>query len=101
MSRQLEELLEERTATRHKKLIRAVEFELQGSISHVGGELHGVVITFRELEVFLTLKASFEGKNMVSFVSEEDLGSALLKCVRQAYQNSLRWKPDKYTKTGG
>lgn len=99
MSRQLEILLEERATARNASIIKAVEYELSGSVGHTGGTLVGLAIKFEDFECLLTLKATFEGKRMVAFIVADDFGTGLLRAVRAAYSNKLRWRADRYARS--
>ncbi len=96
MSRQLEAEWERRQARRGKKIVAAVEYELLSAVEHAGGELVGLAVKYRPGEVLLVIKVILAGRAQVCFVGGEDLGSCLLKAVREGKRDGLRWRDDKY-----
>lgn len=96
MSRQLEQVAEERTAKRHKALIRAVEFEMVGALASAGAELRGFSVKLDDFECLLTARAVIGGVHMVTFIGAEDLGSAMIKLIRATRREKLVWREDKY-----
>lgn len=96
MSRQLDALHETRRDKRYSGLVSAVEFGLVEAIGRAGGELTGFAVKFRGGDVLLIVKATLAGKPQVAFIGAEDLGSALLKAVREGNQDKLRWREDRY-----
>ena len=96
MSRQLEQVIEERTKRRSQELVNCVEFGLEEAVHRAGGELTGLAVKFRPGECLIVVKVILAGKPQVAFVGAEDFGSALLKAVREARRDKLRWKVDQY-----
>lgn len=96
MSRQLEQIQEQRVAKMHLELIKAVEYDLVGSVAHNGGVLGGFSVRLAEFEVLVTLRAKFPAGAMISFVGGESLMMALLKCVREAKHDKLVWRTDRF-----
>ena len=96
MSRQLEEMSERRSVRRHLAIVKAVEFELERSVGAAGGDLQGFAFKNRGSDCLLILKVILAGKAQVAFVGGEDLGSCLIKAVREAKGDKLKWREDKY-----
>lgn len=96
MTRQSDLKVEEKQAKLDQQLVRAVEFELQGSISHSGGILNGITIMIYPEDVLIVLKAEVAGRQQVSFVAAETMATGIRKSVRDAYSDRLRWRVDKY-----
>jgi hypothetical protein len=96
MSRQLEQVVEERTARRYKAIVAAVEYELESALSRAGAELTGLAVKLRPGECLVVVKAILAGRPQVAFVGAEDFGSCLIKAVRLARSDKLRWKADEY-----
>jgi len=96
MSRQLEQLAEERTAKRHKEIVRAVEFELVGALAAAGAEVQGFSVKMGDFECLMTVRATIGGVAMVAFIGAEDLGGAMIKLIRAARRDKLVWREDKY-----
>lgn len=96
MSRQLEMLAEERTTKRHKALVKAVEFEMVGSLAAAGATMTGFSVRLDEYECLLTVRAVIDEKASVAFIGAEDLVGAILKLVKAAQRDKLVWREDKY-----
>lgn len=96
MTRQFDIVQEERTKKVHLAIVKAIEYELVGSVAHQGGELTGFSVRIQEWETLITLRALQDEVPMVAFVGSETLTQALLKCVREAYQSKLNWQVDAY-----
>lgn len=96
MSRLLEAKQEERQARLNSEVLAAVEFELVGSIAHIGGVLTGFSVKFGVVDCLMTLRADFEDNSMVCFVGAPALPDCLRKAVVEGHGNRLRWKEDSY-----
>lgn len=96
MSRQLDQINEDRTEKRHQNIVVAVEFGLEQGVARSGGELHGLAFKLSPGECLLIIKAMIAGKKQVAFVGAEDLGGALIKGMLEANRDKLRWREDKY-----
>lgn len=100
MSRQLEQKTEERTARKQVALVRALEFEMAGSLEAVGITMVGFAIKWDAWECLLTLKADIGGVRNVAFIGSDSPINAILKTVAATQNDRLRWKVDKYAKSG-
>lgn len=98
MTRQLELQREVKEAARRDALVRALEFGIAGALAHQGATLLGFALKYGEFVHLLTLKASFEGKAMVCFISSDSIANCLLRAESGAIGNTLDWRPDKYAK---
>lgn len=96
MSRQLDQVQEERTARAHKALIRAIEFELQSSVALTGGVLTGFAVKIDDWQTLVTLKAVVDDVPSVAFVGADSLMGCILKAVREAKGGKLSWRADKW-----
>lgn len=92
MSRQLEAALEIRQAKRAKKIVRVVEFELEGALASQGAALVGLSAKFDGGDCLITLRAELDGRRQIAFVGGGDFGSALIKCVTAAQRGQLSWR---------
>lgn len=101
MSRQLEQVQEERTARRNKEIVKAVEYDLVGSIGHAGGELTGFSVRIGATDTLLTLRAIVAGRPQIAFVGGSDTGSCLIKACSLGRQDRLQWKADRFAREGG
>lgn len=100
MTRQLEQVIEEKNAKRAERIVRAVEYELVGAVQRAGAEFLGFTAVIKPAEVLLVLKVNLAGRRQVAFVGSEDLGGALIKAVRLASADQLVWKEDKFANGG-
>lgn len=96
MSRQLEQVNEDRNRRRYNKIVECVEFDLHRAITHAGGQLTGFAYKARPSDTLLIIKADFPAGSLVAFVGADDLGTALIKAVREGYGDKLRWREDSY-----
>lgn len=98
MTRQLDKQREAVQVKRDLELVTAVEFELQGSVAHAGGDLTGFSVKFGELDTLVTMRARLPAGAMIAFVGAPTLADALRKAVVAAYHDDLRWRPDVWEK---
>ena len=98
MDEQMTLLGEKRKLAYQVALVRALEYELEGSVAHAGALLTGFSVKLGEGETLITLRAVLAGRNQIAFVGSGDLPSCLLKVIREAMGDKLRWKDDKYVK---
>lgn len=96
MSRQLENLQEQRSQQRRNKILEAVEYDLVESVGRAGGVMDGFAFKERGVDCLLVIKAEVSGRRMVAFVGSDNLGSLLIKAVRLAASDKLAWKADEY-----
>ena len=87
---------QEQQAKFDKALVAAVEFELEGSISHSGGVLSGISVKFSEVDCLMTLRARLPAGRRVAFVGAATLADCFRRAVNDAYRDNLRWKEDRY-----
>lgn len=99
MSRQLELVAEQRTATKHKALIKALEYELVGVLGNAGATLTGFSVKIDEWQCLLTLRAILNDQNVYAHVGGDTVISCILKAVRAAQYDKLRWKEDKFVRS--
>jgi hypothetical protein len=98
MSRQLDQKVEERVDRRNKAVIRALEFELAGSLETTGITLLGLSMRWDAWDCLITLRADINGEMSVAFVGSDTPINAIVKCVRDTQRMGLKWKADKYKK---
>lgn len=96
MTRHLDAQVEERQAKQDLALLKAVHFELQGTVAHNGYELLGFSVRLDEWETLITLRAMGEGERLVAFVGAETLAMAFTKAVREGKRDKLVWRVDKW-----
>lgn len=96
MSRQLELAREQREEKRRIGILEAVEGGLEAAVSHAGGQFTGMAVKGGEGDCMLVIKAVMPAGPCVAFVGASDLGSALMKAVREARRDKLRWRADQY-----
>ena len=100
MSRQLEQVAEEKSKNRAIRLARVLDLGLSDAVERAGGELLGLSIRYGDFDVLMTIKAVFPAGQMVAFVGAGSMGDCFLKGAREAGNDSLRWKPDRWAKAG-
>lgn len=100
MSRQLEAAREGRAERGRKALVRAIEYELDDSLRASGALMTGFSVRYEEYETLITLRAILDGTPSICFIGAETIKGAILKCVREAKQGKLKWRPDKFTQLG-
>lgn len=98
MSRQLDIIREQKETKRRDALVKALEFDLAGSLEIQGIQLLGFAVKWDVFECLLTLKAEIGGDRMVCFVGSDSVMNAILKSVSQAKSDRLRWREDIYAK---
>ncbi len=96
MSRQLEQVREERETKRRDALIRCLEYELPGALEMQGTTLIGFAVKFDAYDCLMTLKADAGGERQVAFVGGSGIVDCILKSVQAAKADRLRWKKDVY-----
>lgn len=96
MTRQADLVQEDRTVRRNQAVIRALEFELVGSLEACGCTLLGFSVKIEDWECLITLRAVVGEERMVAFVGSDSLSNCLVKCVMSAQRDKLVWKEDKY-----
>lgn len=100
MSRQLDQLKEERETRRRDALVKALEFELPGTLELNGITLVGFAIKYDAFECLMTVKADIGGERSVSFVGASSPINCILKAVQMAKSDRLRWRKDRYKPAG-
>jgi hypothetical protein len=98
MSRQLEQVDEDRELRRRQSLVKAMEYGLVGALESQGIELLGLALKWDAFSCLMTLRADVGGVRSVSFVGAETLIDSFLKAAAQARSGALRWRADKYHK---
>lgn len=96
MSRQGDVVAEGRTRKMHVAIVKALEFDLVGSVAHSGGVLTGFSVKIDEWETLVTLRAVVAGRPQIAFVGGESLAYTIVKCVREAHADRLQWREDRY-----
>lgn len=96
MSRQLELKTETIAISKSLELQKALDYGLPGSIEANGFTFLGLTAYYRPEDCFIVLKVTTGVERLVSFVFAETLTDCVLKTVRMARSDTLRWKADKY-----
>lgn len=96
MSRQLEQVQEDRETKRREALVRALEYELPGVLEIQGIQLRGFAVKWDAYDCLMTIKAEFAGERQVAFVGGGSVIDCILKAVQAAKYDRLRWKADIY-----
>lgn len=98
MTEQLKLLGEKKRVAYQEALVRALEFELEGAVGHAGAVLTGFSVKLGNEEVLITLRGILAGRAQIAFVGAGDLPGCILKVVREAMGDKLRWRDDKFTR---
>lgn len=98
MSRQLDQVTEEREAHRRLALIKALEFDLAGSIEGQGLDFVGFAVYYDSWDCLIILKAKRGAKRVIAKVGSDTVVGCILKAVSKAQNDRLRWRTDKYPK---
>lgn len=101
MSRQLEQVSEDRAARRRKLLLKAVTGGLEDAVGRAGGELRGLSLKLGDYEVLMTLRAEFPAGSMVGFVGGADVEACYIKGMNLAGNDQMKWREDKWRANGG
>ena len=101
MSRQLEQVAEDRSARRRQEIVIAVEYGLAAAVERSGGILTGFTFKDRGSDCIMVVKAILAGRAQVAFVGSDDLGGCLVKAVRLGNSDKLNWRADQYFGTNG
>ena len=96
MSRVLEQVKEERETARRNALVAALEYKLPGTLETQGITLTGFAVKYDAYECLMTIKADIGGARHVSFVGGGSVMDCIIKSVRAAEADRLRWKEDIY-----
>lgn len=96
MSRQLEQANEERSKKFDRALKLAANGGLADAVERAGGELRGFSFKQDPWECLLTVRATFPAGKMVGFIGAPTLGGCLVKCLREAERDAVRWRADKW-----
>ena len=85
-----------RAESRRMLLEKATSGGLEAAVERAGGQLTGVSIKLNSYDVLVTLRARFPGGRMVGFVGSTDLGTALIKAMKKAGRDEVKWRKDKW-----
>lgn len=96
MSRQLEAQREIQQSKRDRALVQAIEYELVDAVASAGAILDGFSVRLGGNDVLVTLRGELAGRRQVCFVGGESLSDSLRKVVREAKQDKLVWRADKF-----
>lgn len=97
MSRQFDQFAEERQKKENLALVSAIEFGLAKGVAHAGGILDGYSVRCSNGASLLTIRATLAGRPQVAFVGAATPANAFRKAVREAYNDKLAWRQDKFS----
>lgn len=90
--------VEQKQERQANELFKALDYGLVGAIGHLGGKLLGFSMRVEEWECLLTLRVEFDYGRKVCFVASSDIQNTLRKAYREARDNKLKWREDRYGK---
>lgn len=96
MSRQLEQVQEQRETKRREALVRALEYKLPGALETQGITLIGFAVKYDAYDCLLTIKADVGGVRQVAFIGGSSVVDCILKATQAASADRLRWREDIY-----
>lgn len=100
MTRQLEQLREDRETKRRDALVQALEFGLAGTLETQGITLLGFALKYDAFECLMTLKVEVGGDRQVAFIGTSSPIDCILRAVQAAQSDRLRWRKDRYVPAG-
>lgn len=70
---------------------------LEEAVEYAGAELLGFSVSYRGIDVLVTIRAKFPAARMVGFVGAASLPAALGKAAQEVSKDGFRWKTDSYS----
>ena len=98
MTSLMEQAADKQRAKSARRLTNVCNGGLHNAISALGGRLVGITIRTTQGDHLMTIRAEFDSGPMVAFVGSSDIANVLRKAFREARNNDLRWKVDRYAK---
>lgn len=98
MSDGLSAAASEKALRRNVRIGRLADYGLVDAVSRAGGQLLGLSVKFGNGDVLVTLRVLMPKGRVIAFVGAETLGAALIKAARQANNDGLKWKDDRYAR---
>ncbi len=80
------------------RLLRECDSAMAYAVQAQGCRLKGFSVRLAPEDCLITVRADFEGKQMVAFVGATTLSNALLKVTRDAVSGKLKWRDDRFAK---
>lgn len=96
MSRQLEQVREDRQRKFDHEVLIALEYGLVDAVQDTKRTFVGFAAKFGGSDWLLTVKGDLGDERQVAFVGGATLGDALVKAMREARTDKLRWRADNY-----
>lgn len=96
MTRQLERVREEKQQKVDAAVLMALEGGLVDAVGHSGGDLQGFGVKLSGGDCLITIKAIVAGRPQIAFVGSDSMVNCLIKVVREARSDQLRWRDDQY-----
>ena len=80
--------------------LKAISGGLEEAVGWAGAELTGFSVRLSEEETLMTIRAILAGRRQVCFIASGTVAQCFAKAVREAKNDKLRWKVDKFAKEG-
>ena len=96
MSRQHDAEHEAKQARRWQKVGRLADYGLSEALGRAGATLLGFSAKMDDGDCLLTLRVEMAGRRQIAFVGSETLGGAMIKASKEAGQDALTFKDDKW-----
>jgi hypothetical protein len=100
VSRQLQQKQEEALARRNKQILLSIEGGLSDALARAGAVLLGFSVKHGDLDCLITLRVELAGRRQIAYVGSSTLGDCLVKAMREARSDKLRWKDDRFCANG-
>lgn len=81
--------------------LKALSGELEEAVGWAGAELTGFSMRLSAEETLMTLRVILAGRRQVCFVASGTMAQCLAKAVREAKNDNLKWRNDKFGKIEG
>lgn len=99
MTRQLDQIIEVRSAKNKRQALLALYGGLEAAVARSGGDLVGLGVRFNGADVLMTIKAEFPAGRQVAFVGGESLDAVFRKGMYAGERDELQWREDRYMKS--
>ena len=96
MTRQLEQVREDRQKKNDAALLLALDGGLVDDVGRAGAVLLGFSVAINPAECLITLRVELAGRRQIAFVGAATIQDAILKACREARHDRLRFRDDKF-----
>ena len=101
MTRQLEQVREDKQRKHDQELVAALEFGLVEGLERAGASLSGFSMKYNPAECLITIRAEMAGRPQIAFVGAGSMSDCFIKSSRLAVTDKLNWRADKFSVKSG